>query len=39
MPRKPLAKFLDVNDKPFSSFDEENQERLSDYLHQAIEES
>ncbi len=38
MPRKPLAKFLDVNDKPFSSFDEENQERLSDYLHKALED-
>lgn len=38
MPRKPLAKFLDVNDKPFSSFDEENKGRLSDYLHKALEE-
>ncbi len=38
MQKKPLARFLDVNDKPFSSFDEENQERLSDYLHEALEE-
>ena len=39
MPKKPLARFLDVNDKPFSSFDEENKERLSDYLHEALEEA
>jgi hypothetical protein len=39
MPKKPLAKFLDVNDKPFSSFDEENKERLSDYLQEALEEA
>jgi hypothetical protein len=39
MPRKPLARFLDVNDKPFSSFDEENKERLSDYLHEVLQEA
>ncbi|MGC2446075.1 MAG: DUF1828 domain-containing protein [Candidatus Sulfotelmatobacter sp.] len=39
MSKKPLAKFLDVNDKPFSSFDEENKERLSEYLHDLIEET
>ncbi len=39
MPKKPLARFLDVNDKPFSSFDEENKERLSEYLHEALEEA
>jgi hypothetical protein len=38
MPKKPLARFLDVNDKPFSSLDDENKERLSDYLNEALEE-
>jgi hypothetical protein len=39
MPRRPLARFLDVNDKPFSSFDGENQDRLSEYLRKALEEA
>jgi hypothetical protein len=39
MQKKPLARFLDVNDKPFSSFDDENKDRLSDYLREALEEA
>jgi hypothetical protein len=39
MPRKPLARFLDVNDKPFSSLDEENKERLAGYLHDVLQEA
>ena len=39
MPRKPLAKFLDVNEKPFSSFDQENKDRLADYLSERLQEA
>jgi hypothetical protein len=38
MSKKPLARFLDVNDKPFSSFDQENKERLSGYLRELLHE-
>jgi Domain of unknown function DUF1828 len=38
MPTKPLARFLDVNDKPFSSFDDENKQRLWEYLSEALQE-
>jgi uncharacterized protein DUF1828 len=39
MPRRTLARFLDVNDKPFSSFDDENKERLAEYLNDVLQEA
>lgn len=39
MPRKALARFTDVAGKTFSSLDEDNKERLSQYLEDALQMS
>jgi hypothetical protein len=39
IPRKPLARFTDVVGKTFSSFEEDNKERLGGLLEEALQET